>query len=85
MSIQVDATNLSCFFCMQQGKKSKLVRSMHGLYCINENCYTRNTSGNLVPPTRCEKCSENSFYAEKDGTPDTGIYQCIACGYEEQI
>ena len=61
----------------------KLIRSMHGLYCSNENCYTRVTSGNLVPPSTCEKCAENTFYYEKDGDIESGVYKCISCGTEE--
>ncbi len=85
MSIQVDSTNLKCCFCKMSKISSPLVRSMHGLYCSNEKCYTRETSGNLVPPTSCLKCKENSFYFEKDGTIETGLYRCIACGTEEEI
>ena len=83
MSIQVDRTLIHCTFCKMSGRDSLLVRSMHGLYCSNDHCFTRETSGNLVPPSACEKCSENSFYFEKDGSVETGMYKCIACGNEE--
>lgn len=83
MSIQADVTTLLCSFCKKDGKLIKLIRSMHGLYCSNEHCYTRVASGNLVPPSTCEKCKENTFYYESDGTVETGMYKCIACGYEE--
>lgn len=85
MSIQVDRTSIHCAFCKMNDKDSLLVRSMHGLYCSDEYCFTRKTSGNLVPPTACEKCTENSFYLEKDGTIESAIYKCIACGNEEVI
>jgi len=85
MSLKVDQTHMYCAFCKMAAKNSVLVRSIHGLYCSNDHCYTRETSGNLVPPTECEKCNENSFYFEKDGSPDTGAYQCIACGFVEEI
>jgi formylmethanofuran dehydrogenase subunit E len=58
---------------------------MHGLYCSNESCYTRLADGNLAPPASCEKCSENTFYYEKDGTVESGTYLCIACSHEEAI
>jgi hypothetical protein len=85
MPIQVDATELYCSFCKMLSNQSSVVRSMNGLYCSNEHCYTRATSGNLVPPIICAKCKENSFYFEKNGTIETGIYQCIACGFEEEV
>ncbi len=85
MSIKVDSTDIHCSFCNMIQMNFLLVRSMHGLYCLNEHCYTRETAGNLVPPARCVKCKENSFYFEKSGTIESGIYKCIACGFEESV
>jgi len=85
MSIQVDSTELTCRFCARTGHASPLLRSMHGLYCANENCYSRVTDGNLVPSMPCEDCTENSFYTEDEDGPDSGRYVCIACGKEMSI
>lgn len=85
MSIQVDQTQIHCSFCARTGHSISLVRSMHGLYCTNDKCYSRVTDGNLVPASTCEKCKENAFYVESDGTLETAAYVCIACGYEELI
>lgn len=58
---------------------------MHGLYCTHEHCYSRVTDGNLVPPTACESCGENAFYAESlDEKVDPG-YFCISCGKKTEI
>lgn len=85
MPIQVDQTSFFCKFCERQGHHMPLVRSMHGLYCTNENCYSRITDGNLAPATKCEKCGENSFYVEETGTLETAIYLCIVCGHKNAI
>ncbi|MEZ4705402.1 MAG: hypothetical protein R3A11_09485 [Bdellovibrionota bacterium] len=83
MSIQIDQTELFCHFCQLHEKHVPLVRSMHGLYCSNEYCYSRSANGNLVPASQCENCRENAFYFEEDGTIETGAYRCIACGHIE--
>lgn len=76
---------MHCSFCRQHAVHSELVRSMYGLYCTNEHCYSRVASGNLVPASTCSQCSENSFYFEADGTMDTAAYQCIACGHVDAL
>jgi len=85
MPIQIDTTQLTCTFCTKSGHQVALVRSMHGLYCTNEHCYSRVTDGNLVPPTPCTKCNENAFYAEEDNTAESAFYICIACGHRNSI
>jgi hypothetical protein len=80
MSIRVDPTEFACTFCRSAGAVWPLVRSMHGLYCTNEACYTRVTGGNLVPPVGCDACGENAFYVETADEPESGSYRCIACG-----
>lgn len=55
---------------------------MHGLYCENEHCFTRQSHGTLVPPVACEECKENAFYFE-DAENLEGMYQCIACGHQD--
>ena len=85
MSIQIDTTQLTCSFCKEQNLQSPLVRSMHGLYCTNDRCYSRMTGGNLVPPTACRYCKENAFYLEVEGTVESAMYQCIACGKKTSL
>jgi len=80
MPLRIDSTELCCKFCSRSGRTVPLVRSMNGLYCTNERCYSRLADGNLVPPADCSRCKENAFYAEEDGTP---LYICIACGQKD--
>lgn len=80
MSLQIDKTLMTCSFCKKHNVTSHLVRSMYGLYCTNERCYSRVANGNLVPSSTCSKCHENAFYFEADGTLESAAYQCISCG-----
>ncbi|MCB0309052.1 MAG: hypothetical protein KDD48_06745 [Bdellovibrionales bacterium] len=80
MALQIDSTHIYCTFCGAHALESPLVRSIHGLYCTNEHCYSRSINGNLVPASICPKCEENAFYFEPDGDLEKAAYQCIACG-----
>ena len=85
VSLKIDPTAKRCSFCSKHGLESPLVRSMYGLYCVNEGCYSRSANGNLVPASTCSVCSENAFYFEADGTIESGAYQCISCGSIDAI